>query len=142
MHRSDGRVGGLIDQDIILDTIRNRRRWPTDTKSADTKKARDAAAVAEHGRARSASQIIISLGDPECPSDKPPSAQLFREARLALGLSQKALAWKLGALSPKSGAMVSQIEAGTHKPSRATRLLLRVELRKLELHQQSLKIVR
>ena len=138
----DGRVGGLIDPDIILDTIRKRKRWPTETKGSDTKKVRDAAAVAEHGKVRSASQILISLGNSECPSDKPPSAQLFREARLALGLSQKALSWKLGAISHGSGAMVAKIEAGTHKPSRATRLLLRVELRKLELHQQSLKIVR
>ena len=138
----DGRVGGLIDPDIILQTIRNRKRWPTGTKGSDTKKALDAAAVAEHGKVRSASRILISLGDPECPSDKPPSAQLFREARMALGMSQKAMAWKLGSRSNKSGDMVAKIERGTHKPSRATRLLLRVELRKLELHQQSLKIVR
>ena len=121
MTRSDGRVGGLIDQDIVLDTIRKRKRWPTDTKGSDTKKVRDAAAVAEHGKVRSASQILISLGNSECPSDKPPSAPLFREARLALGLSQKALSWKLGAHLPqKSGDMVAKIEAGTHKPSRAT----------------------
>ena len=34
---------------------------------------------------RPASDIIREFGDPECPADTPPSPELFREARLALG---------------------------------------------------------
>ena len=100
---TDGRVGGLIDMDILMDNMSRRRRWPTDTKASDTGKARDAAAVAEHGKVRSASQILTSLGDPECPSDKPPLGTVVPRSATGTGAIAESVVVEAGRCLPQVG---------------------------------------
>ena len=81
---------------------------------------------------RPAKALLKDLGDPECPLDTPPSPDLVRQCRRALGWSQGMMAWKLGsASSGMKGTTISRTEGGKRTLKRAERLLLFVHIEKL-----------
>ena len=133
----DGRNKGLAHVARVL--LEANRRGRAALSSRDIEEARDAIAKGTSGRARTAADILVALGDPDCPPETYPSPQLFREARWALGLTQKRLSWALGS-SSRTGHLAARIERGKCQPNRAQRLLLRVLLRKLEVKQNDRKI--
>ena len=125
-----------MHEDQVLAAMRARNKGRKKPSPTDIKKARDALVGAF---LRSATDLLEALGDPECPLDTTPDPKLLREVRLALGYSQKELAWRIG--SPvKSPSRISQAEAGKRTLTRAERLLLRVELRKLDGKQRALML--
>ncbi len=92
-------------------------------------------ALKEKGRVRKAADILRDLGDPDCPPDTIPSGELFREARVALGLTQAQLQWALGGEKKRAYATIASIERGRRPAKRYHRLLLIPLLRKLEQKQ-------
>ena len=128
----DGRNSGLVE--VAKKLLESHGRGQVKLTANDVANARDTIAKGQSGKVRTASELLIALGDPECPPEYPPSPELFRECRWALGMTQKKLAWELGS-SGRTGQTVASIERGDRRANRSHRLLLRVLLRKLESAQ-------
>lgn len=128
----DGRNSGLVE--VAKKLLESHGRGQVKLTANDVANARDTIAKSQSGKVRRASELLIALGDPECPPECPPSPELFRECRWALQMTQKKLAWELGS-SGRTGQTVAAIERGDRRASRGHRLLLRVLLRKLESAQ-------
>lgn len=72
-------------------------------------------------KARSAHELLYDLGDRDCPQGSdPPTAELVRDCRTALGMTQQRFGDMLGI----SAAAVSKAECGESSLSRPSRMLL------------------
>ena len=89
-------------------------------------------------RARMAADILRDFGDPECPRDVVPSAELMREARRALRWLQSEAAWKLG-FERRAPYHIRRIENGRSVAPRFARVLLMRALQDLDRLQRSVR---
>ena len=93
---------------------------------------------ATRGKKRWAAQILRDVGPLDCPPGTVPSPALFREARKALGWTQRDAAWHLG--FRKQPEPIARIEHNTAIPTRCTMLLLVHHLKQLDRRQRQMSV--
>ena len=94
---------------------------------------------AARGKKRWAAQILRDVGLLDCPPGTVPSPELFREARTALGWTQRVAAWHLG-FATRHPAPIARIEHNLAIPTRCTMLLLVRHLQQLDRRQRQMSV--
>ena len=61
----DGRNSGLVE--VAKTLLESHGRGQVKLSSRDVENARDTIARSQSGRVRNASELLIALGDPDCP---------------------------------------------------------------------------